>query len=271
MISDLHTHTTYCDGDNSPEEMLLAAIEKGFKAYGFSSHSHLSYDESWNMSHAAQKDYVCEILALREKYKGKIEVLLGTEYDLLSDNDLSPFDYVIGSCHSIIKDGCYISVDHSEHNFVQCAETFYGGDYYAFAKAYFEFMSTAVNRKEFAFYGHFDLINKYNKNFKYFDENDPRYTEPMYKSLEILSKSRIPFEINTAATYRHSETQATTSAKRWLTALYELGGRVVINSDAHKRERIGYNFEAARELAKECGFKTVLGMTAKGFEEFKIT
>ena len=75
MICDLHTHTAYCDGDNTPEEMLLSAIEKGFNTYGFSSHSHLSYDESWNMSHAEQKKYVAEVLSLREKYKGKIGYL----------------------------------------------------------------------------------------------------------------------------------------------------------------------------------------------------
>lgn len=267
MISDLHTHTTYCDGENSPEEMLIAAIEKGFKAYGFSSHSHLSYDESWNMSHASQKQYVLEILSLREKYKDKIDVLLGTEYDLLSDNDLSPFDYVIGSCHSIIRDGEYISVDHSEKAFAQCAQQFYGGDYYAFAKEYFELMSTAANREEFTFYGHFDLINKFNKDLRYFDENDSRYTSPMYKALEILAKSGKPFEINTAATYRHSPTDATVSAKRWLSALSELGGSVIINSDAHRCDRIGYNFDAAAELAKKCGFKSLLGMTSTGFVE----
>ena len=84
IIGDYHTHTTYCDGDNTPEEMLFAAIDKGLKYYGFSSHSHLSYDEDWNMSFASQKQYVSEIRSLKEKYKDKITVLLGTEYDLLT-------------------------------------------------------------------------------------------------------------------------------------------------------------------------------------------
>ena len=26
---DLHTHTVFCDGKNTPEEMVLSAIEKG--------------------------------------------------------------------------------------------------------------------------------------------------------------------------------------------------------------------------------------------------
>lgn len=270
MISDLHTHTTYCDGDNTPEEMLLSAIDKGFKAYGFSSHSHLSYDETWNMSHASQKQYIEEILSLKEKYKGKIDVLLGTEYDLLSDNDLTPFDYVIGSCHSIIKEGHYLSVDHSEKVYLECVNNFYGGDHYGFVKDYFDLMATAAKRPEFTFYGHFDLINKFNKGFKYFDENDRRYTEPMYTALETLAKSGRPFEINTAATYRHSETEPTCSAVKWLTALCELGGKVIINSDAHRCDRIGFNFGRAAKLAESCGFSSVLAMTGEGFTELSI-
>ena len=36
---DLHTHTTYCDGQHTTEEMVLAAINKGMKRIGFSGHS----------------------------------------------------------------------------------------------------------------------------------------------------------------------------------------------------------------------------------------
>ena len=270
MISDLHTHTTYCDGDNTAEEMLLSAIEKGFKAYGFSSHSHLAMDEDWNMTHAAQERYVAEILSLREKYRDKIDVLLGTEYDLLSDNDLTPFDYVIGSCHSLLKDGNYISVDHSEKTFTDCVERFYGGDYYLFSEEYFKMMSTAAERKEFTFYGHFDLVNKFNKGFKFFDEKDSRYVDPMLAALEKLAKTGVPFEINTKHTFRHSETEASCSALCWLSALSEMGGKIVINSDAHSKDMIGYNFNLAKEVAGKCGFKSYLALTGNGFEEIPI-
>ena len=33
---DLHMHTTFCDGKNTPEEIVLYAIDKGFSAIGFS-------------------------------------------------------------------------------------------------------------------------------------------------------------------------------------------------------------------------------------------
>ncbi len=38
MLANYHTHTTYCDGKNTPEEIVLCAIEKGFTSIGFSGH-----------------------------------------------------------------------------------------------------------------------------------------------------------------------------------------------------------------------------------------
>ncbi len=38
MIANFHTHTVFCDGRNTPEEVVLSAIEKGFSAIGFSGH-----------------------------------------------------------------------------------------------------------------------------------------------------------------------------------------------------------------------------------------
>ena len=44
MISNFHTHTTFCDGTGTPEQMVVSAIEKGFDVLGFSSHSDMVRD-----------------------------------------------------------------------------------------------------------------------------------------------------------------------------------------------------------------------------------
>ena len=41
---NLHTHTCFCDGKNTPEEMVISAIEKGMDVLGFSGHSSSSFD-----------------------------------------------------------------------------------------------------------------------------------------------------------------------------------------------------------------------------------
>ncbi|MBQ5911328.1 MAG: histidinol-phosphatase [Clostridia bacterium] len=270
IIGDYHTHTTYCDGKNTPEEMLLAAIEKGLKYYGFSSHAHLKYDESWNMSHASQEEYIKEVLALKEKYKDKITVLLGCEYDLLSDNDLSKFSYVIGSCHSIIKDGKYLSVDHSEQTFNECVKIAYDGDYYAFVKDYYELIATAAQREEFTFIGHFDLISKFNYGYKYFDEDDQRYEMPMYRALDRLVKAGKTFELNTKLALSDKRTEPLPSTAKWLDALSECGGNIIINSDAHTTSRITDGFDEAKAFASKYGFNSSLILTPNGFEEINF-
>ena len=42
---NLHTHTTFCDGKDTPEELVEAAIAKGFDSIGFSGHSYMYYSE----------------------------------------------------------------------------------------------------------------------------------------------------------------------------------------------------------------------------------
>ena len=44
--ADLHVHTTFSDGLNTPEEIVLAAIGMGLEKLGFSDHSHTSFDET---------------------------------------------------------------------------------------------------------------------------------------------------------------------------------------------------------------------------------
>ncbi len=88
MISfDLHTHTTYCDGKNTPEEMVKAALDAGLSCIGFSGHGYAPYDLDCCMTIEGSAAYRAEIAALREKYAGRIAILCGVEQDYWSDAD----------------------------------------------------------------------------------------------------------------------------------------------------------------------------------------
>ena len=41
MLQNLHTHSTFCDGIHTPEQMVQFALQKGFTSLGFSGHSYL--------------------------------------------------------------------------------------------------------------------------------------------------------------------------------------------------------------------------------------
>ena len=66
MLANFHTHSTFCDGKNTVEEVALAAIEKGFCAIGFSGHGYTDYDLRYCMKNT--DGYIAEIKNLKEKY-----------------------------------------------------------------------------------------------------------------------------------------------------------------------------------------------------------
>ena len=97
--SDFHTHTTYCDGENSIKEMIDYAVSNGMESIGFSGHSHTPFDESYCMSNADTEKYIKEVSVMKRKYSD-IEIYLGIERDRFSDIiNIERFDYVIGSVH----------------------------------------------------------------------------------------------------------------------------------------------------------------------------
>ena len=80
---DLHMHTTWSDGKNTPEEMILEAIRLGLETVGISDHSS---GDPCGMTLEQSADYRAEIAALKEKYAGQIRVLCGLERDYFTDD-----------------------------------------------------------------------------------------------------------------------------------------------------------------------------------------
>ena len=81
MLSNLHTHTTFCDGSASAEELVKEAIEKGFVSLGFSGHAYAPYGLSYCIRD--EEAYVAEIKRLKKKYEKELEIYLGIEEDAL--------------------------------------------------------------------------------------------------------------------------------------------------------------------------------------------
>ena len=68
---DLHMHTTYCDGKNSAEEMILAAVSVGLKTVGLSGHSFTWFDTSYCMSEENTVAYIEEVNAVLNSTTGR--------------------------------------------------------------------------------------------------------------------------------------------------------------------------------------------------------
>ena len=71
---NFHTHSTFCDGKNTPEENVISAIKKGFKILGFSSHSTWPFPFGDSIKKDEFEKYIQEINSLKQKYADQIEI-----------------------------------------------------------------------------------------------------------------------------------------------------------------------------------------------------
>ena len=241
---DLHCHTCFCDGKNTPEEMVLAAIERGLTTIGISEHGYTAFDSSYCLSLEKTEEYKAEMRRLKEKYSDKIEVLLGIEFDALSDLDTSDYDYVIGSAHYVRCGDKYLPVDESPSDFEQICREYFGGDYYAFAREYYRTVATLANKK-IHIVGHIDLIAKFNEGNRLFDMADPRYLAAAKGAIDALLPLNIPFEINTGAISRGHRTEPYPHKH-----IKQKGGTLILSSDAHTAENLCFKFEEFEYLIK---------------------
>ena len=88
MDYNFHTHTYRCGhADGEDEEYVIRAIECGIKRMGFSDHAPFIFPDGYEIPSHIQtekaKDYIDSIKNLREKYSGKIELLVGFEMEYM--------------------------------------------------------------------------------------------------------------------------------------------------------------------------------------------
>ena len=258
LLANFHTHTTFCDGKNTAEEMVEQAISLGFTQLGFSGHM----DPDIHMDIQA---YFREIRRLAALYSDRLEILCGVELDNIYDPGCAEgADYIIGSTHFLdVQSEIPMSVDNTEEYMARLANEFFGGDYYELAKAYYELEAQVYDRTRCDFVGHFDLVTRFNDEMHFLDESEPRYWIPALTAMEHLVRQGVPFEINCGAVNRNRKRELYPN-RFLLRHLREFGGEIFINSDAHQRELLGSGFDIAVKTAMECGFTHVNILTKEG-------
>ena len=265
LRANYHTHTSFCDGTSSAEEMVEQAAELGFCALGFSGHVDPDVPMDWEA-------YAAEVRRLQTVWDGRLDILLGAELDNLCDRSQCPgVEYVIGSTHYLpLATPQESSIDWSAECSERCCREYFGGDWYAYCRAYYDFEAQVYDRTACTFVGHFDLVTRFNDELHAFDEEDPRYLGPALEAMEHLVEQGIPFEINCGAYNRGRKTELYPRSSL-LRALHDFGGEILINSDAHDRALLAGGFETAVERAKACGFThvNVLRHNAQGAVELR--
>lgn len=264
---NLHTHTTYADGRDTPEEMVAAALAAGFSSLGFSEHAYLPYSKHPNqMTSERQKAYLAEVAALKRGYADRISVFCGLEYDFYSEADTAGLDYLIGSVHYLDTPCGVRTFDRGLAEMRAYIDECFGGEPLALARAYFGTVACLPERGRFDIIGHFDLIAKHNRQAGFFDLTDKEYLRLGYEAIGAL-RGKIPyFEVNTGAIAR-GYADAPYPAMPFLLELHRLGFGAVITSDCHDKRYLDCGFPEARELLLAAGFRSYFILTDNGFSE----
>ena len=137
-LFDLHVHSVFSDGRDTPRDIVISAIEKGVKTLGFSDHSYTEFDERYCIQRDKQAEYIRTINELKNEFSDKIKILCATEQDFYSTAPTAGYDYVIGSVHYVLIDGEYIPVDETAEILKQEADKYFSGDILSLCEAYFE-------------------------------------------------------------------------------------------------------------------------------------
>lgn len=264
---NLHIHTTYSDGKNSAEELVIEAIKRGFDSIGFSEHSYMAFsDYPYQMKPEETADYINEISELKLKYKDKIDIFCGLEFEYYSASYDCKFDYMIGSVHYLDFDGRILGFDRGLKETLEYVNTNFDGDGMSFARKYFETVALLPDKAHFDILGHFDIHTKNNEMGKFIDTNSKEYIDLGLQAIHTL-QGKIPlFEVNTGAISRGYRTSPYPQME-FLKEFYRCGFGVVITSDCHDKNYIDHYFEESEELIKEAGFKTKWILTDNGFKE----
>ena len=148
---NLHCHTTFDDGADTPEAMVTAAVSARLTSLGISAHSPVP-GEVWCVSEEIEPRFKAELHRLREKYRGQIEVYCGLEYDSRSAQRFEGYDYVIASVHTLAG----TTIDNTIEEARQVIEHYGSAD--AAACAYYAHCAQLADIARADIVGHFDLL-----------------------------------------------------------------------------------------------------------------
>lgn len=265
---NLHTHSCYDDGQDTIEQMVESAREKGFNVLGFSGHAWNAVDDC-SMTPEKTRNYMADVKRARANPPEGMEIFLGIEEDSLNPVDPSQFDYVIGSVHFLEKNGQAWPIDYSPARFDEMLQEGWNGEIYGLARDYYQALELQADIDWIDIIGHIDLISKYNEDEKYFAFDDPQILAMSKKAVEKLAAAGKLFEMNTGAIARGYRTTPYPS-RPILDQIFQAGGKLLINTDCHNRKFLDLGIDQCIQIAKEAGFTVLYRLSKQGFVPLPI-
>lgn len=246
---DSHLHTPLCGhAEGAPGEYVLQARKAGLRGLVFTDHSPMPawYDPQSRMRLAELPFYLLALERVREE-NPDLYVGIGLEADFHPGTEafvrellkVYPFDYVIGSVHYL---GAW-PLDHPDHR-----EEYAWRNLKEVFRAYFQEVTLAARSGLFHAIGHLDLPKKFGHRLP--EEALLELADP---ALRAIAEEGLFLDVN-AAGLRNPAGEVY-PAPALLRRARELGVGVVLGSDAHRPEQVGYAFSQVADLLLHLGYR----------------
>lgn len=259
ILADLHTHTKYSHGGNSPAEMHAAAQARGIELIGFTEHSPrpVGFDYTHEYRDRLTRhlpDYASEVLALKAaNADGPCRVLFGMEMDWLegqtdftrASSTAYNFDYLLGSVHFIGRWGFDDGADPWRVMSQEECEVQY--------TRYFEAWEAMLASGLFNIAAHPDLIKIFSVEQFHIWLHKPQSRELVRRGLTALRKSGMSMEISSAGIRKACREIYPAPPIMVMAAEMELP--ISFASDAHVTDDVGYGFARLASYASAFGFR----------------
>ncbi len=254
LKSNFHTHTYRCmHAEGTEEDFVKEAIDCGLLRLGMSDHgpdpdNSNQYKMTWN----ELDDYLDTLSGLKEKYKGKIEIFSGFEYEYL--DEFLPFIKEI----KMRNDVDYLGL--GLHAFRDDSGEIYNSFYLQSPKDYLKYAKSAVKAMEsglYSFFAHPDI----------FVMSMKTHCKEADEAALIIAKSALdtgmPLEINANGMRKglymcDGVMRYPYPYWRFWDTVAEVGATVIIGSDAHSPKSLCDEcFVNAEAFASERGITPV--------------
>lgn len=265
FLSNAHTHTTYCDGKNSPGELIREARKMGFVSLGFSGHGDQGFDFAYSMSDGKQEAYERELRALQGEQKAGEgpRLWVGVEQDALTPRgrkaqNKARLDYILGSTHYLTLDfhGRVVAADGGFDILRAYVQEVHRGDWMAMVQRYYDLHVDMLLHDRPDIIGHFDLVRKGAEAGGLFDAGSMAYRRRALSALERALPCGDVLEVNTGGMAR-GYLKAPNPSRELLGAWREMGGQVTITSDCHDAAFLDFGLDDALGLLRELGYRSV--------------
>ena len=271
---DLHSHTLHSHARDSAQDMAAAAFANGLAVFGFSEHSlrpdgyRYPTDYQPNLE-AGFAEYIREVQEEKQRYAGRMTVLLGLELDYMPAEEAFardaaaayPYDYIIGGLHFQGTWGFdYQAEDWNSLSDEACFEHF---------AQYYRDLATMARSGLFQIAAHPDLIKIFRVPTFHSWIARPDALELARAALHAMKTHGVAMEVSSAGLRKNLGEPY--PCRPLMALAQELELPISFGSDAHKASDVTYGFTELAAYAAEFGYTQSVSFAnrAREFHSFR--